>query len=209
MILLHISQAGGRDDPLLPFGKFGLSRHQTELSLMLEQLHPAVAVGTLMPGSSCFLTLQQKTNPAEPAMAAYGFPCSLHQVFERSIGCTLSACIERSQSKAKSHPKNAHDTVVQQFLLLSCPGDLAQMLVSMSLHGTPALLTTLFSACKPVPGAPPEGIIQAEVLLHNKCAGFKQPGIATRALGYTLQASPQGACVKILSGFNVLAAYRG
>ena len=124
-----------------------------------------------------------KPNPTEPAMAAYGFLCSLQQVFENNIGCMLSACRGRSRSKAKSNPENAHDTGMQQFMLLSCPGDPAQRLVPMSLRGMPALLTTPFSACKPGPRAPPAGIIQAEMLLHYKCAGLKQPGIATWALG--------------------------
>lgn len=72
---------------------------------------------------------------------------------------------------------------MQQFMLLGCSGSLAQMLVSMSLHGMPALLTTPFSACKPVPWAPPEAIIQAKVLLHYKCAGLKQPRVANWASG--------------------------
>lgn len=43
---------------------------------------------------------------------------------------------------------------MQQFMLLSCPGDLTQLLVPMFLHGTPVLLAIPFSA-NLFPGQPP------------------------------------------------------
>lgn len=55
--------------------------------------------------------------------------------------------------------------------------------------GVPALLTTPFSARKPVPGAFPKGINQAEVSMSYKWAPLKQPGIAAQALGCVPEAS--------------------
>jgi len=53
------------------------------------------------------------------------------------------------------------------------------------------------------------GIIQAQMLLRYRYAGLRQPGTTTWALGCMPQASPHGPCIKILPGFNVLAAYQG
>lgn len=63
----------------------------------------------------------------------------------------------------------------------------------------PALLTTPFSS--------PEGINQAEMWMHYKCALLKQAGIAAQALGCVPEASLHKACAKTRPSFNLLSGY--
>lgn len=96
-MLLPIFQAECREDPCCPWEIWSHGCYQIEVAPAVELLQPTVAVGRdtvfrqqLLPDSAA------NPEPAEPAMAACGFLCSLQQVFECSIGCMLSAWAGRS-----------------------------------------------------------------------------------------------------------------
>lgn len=92
---------------------------------MLELLQPTVAVGTLMSGSSCCLTLQQiQTLQSQPWLLVDFFAlCS------QFLSAVSVACYQLVQGEAETQEKTIPKMpMILPFVLLSCAGDLAQML---------------------------------------------------------------------------------
>lgn len=124
-MLLPIFQAEGREDPCCPLEIWSHGCYQTELSPVLELLQPMVAVGTLMSGSSCCLTLQQiQTLQSQPWLLVDFF--ALCSKFLSAVSVVCYQLVQReAETQEKAIPKMP---MILPFVLLSCPGDLAQML---------------------------------------------------------------------------------
>lgn len=158
-----------------------------------------------MSGSSCCLLLQQiQTLQSQPWLLVDFF--ALCSKFLSAESVARYQLVQGETETAKSQPKNAHDTALCAAEMCWRRGSDA---VPMSLCEMPDLLTTPFSAWKPVPGVSPEGINQAEMLMHYKCALLKQSGIAAWALGCVPKALLHKACTKTQPSFNLLSGYRG